>query len=55
MKPGAGWQPGCQSSPKPPGSNAVATRLPLQEPTPDGSAEAGWISNGNQVATQEGR
>lgn len=55
MKPGAGWQPGCQSSPKPPGSNAVATWLPLQEPTPGGSSEAGLITNGNQVATQEGR
>ena len=55
MSPGEGWQPGCQASQKPPRSSEVATRLPLQEPTPEGFTEAGLISNGNQVATQEGR
>ena len=55
MKPDSGWQPGCQPSVNPPGPNAVATWLPVPAPAPGGSAEAGLISNGNQVATQEGR
>ena len=55
MKPGGGWRPDCQSSPKLPPCSVVAARLPLQEPVPDRSADAGLISIGNQVATHEGR
>ena len=55
MRPGGGWQPGCQPSRQLSNGSAVATWLPLQESAPDGAAVAGLISNGNQVATQEGR
>lgn len=52
---GCGWQPGCQSNRQPLNSGAVATWLPLQESARSGMLAQTFISNGNQVATQEGR
>jgi len=55
MRPCGAWQPGCQPGRQPVKLGAVATRLPRQNAVQNGAANAVLISNGNQVATQEGR
>ena len=55
VRPGGSWQPGCQSGRQPLSSSAVAIWLPLQDSASDETARTVLISNGNQVATQEGR
>jgi hypothetical protein len=55
MRPCGTWQPGFQPGRQPVNLGAVATRLPRQNAVQNGAADAVLISNGNQVATQEGR
>jgi hypothetical protein len=55
MRPFGSWQPGCQAGRQSASCNAVGTRLARPPPAPNGADEAVLISNGNQVATQEGR
>ena len=55
MRPCGTWQPGCQPDRQPVTLGALATRLPRQIAVLNGAANAVLISNGNQVATQEGR
>ena len=55
MRPCGTWQTGCQPGRQPVNLGAVAPRLPRQDAVQSGAADAILISNGNQVATQEGR